>query len=196
LIGSAACLRARPRRMGLLTSSTLTAAMTMPRTPTTRPPRIPPLSRSKPLGVAFAASTSGSRSVRLSTLGQAAFDQGGHPLPGRYEARRMRSANRNWSLCAAHTANAYGSVGIHTRRSGCSSSGISVALRNDRWPRASREIRLSGCRSALPDGFGVQNRSIWLSRSAGVSAGPVAPVSECYLSCVYAPGAMLFAVLG
>ena len=30
--------------------------------------------------------------------------------------RRMRSANQNWSLCAAHTANSYGSVGIHTRQ--------------------------------------------------------------------------------
>ena len=28
----------------------------------------------------------------------------------------MRSANQNWSLCAAHTANSYGSVGIHTRQ--------------------------------------------------------------------------------
>jgi hypothetical protein len=49
--------------------------------------------------------------------GQAGSGRRGRPLPGRQEAQRMRSANQNWSRCAAHTANAYGSVGIHPRRS-------------------------------------------------------------------------------
>ena len=50
----------------------------------------------------------------------------------------MRSANQNWSLCAAHTANSYGSVGIHTRRSGRLAVELNVTFGDQRYSRLTR----------------------------------------------------------
>jgi hypothetical protein len=71
----------------------------------------------------------------------------------------MRSANQNWSLCAAHTANSYGSVGIHTRRS-VSLAKAAVCIRSPTEPGRCPKRRNRYGRMKVPRRTSTEQRRI------------------------------------